>query len=671
MIRVLFIVFLGLILTAWANPPKVSVPIVPQQLQSIQEVVQRRTVGDSSKPQEAPVVLSDEDSLELQKMSIDFVDADIAEVLRTISAAYGISIIADKDVQGKVTLHLKDVPVMDGLEALCNANGLEVIREGKIRRIRKASEKTINILRMNLQRIDLDVQNRDVKEFIKEFADKTGLKILAGNDLNGTVTGSWKNVVPLEGFKALMAAHGFTMKLKNGFWIVQGGGEAKRQSPMGGRQAGGTSTMDIEVKEGRVSINLEGADLQEVLRAIAEQAKLNIVFYGDAKEVVNATIANATFDEVFSTILKGSRFTYVLTPEGTLLVGEKGARSALSSSVILPLRYLKSENALKLFPKSLLEGGLQISDVKEQNALLVTGAMSEIGNARQFLSLIDVPTLQVALECVIVEFNRGNDFALGLRSRAGETKVDTGSTVFKGIGLTGSLSYTGTKVLTRDLGSMEDVLSIGILPNDFAYELTSNEGNSGAQVLARPSISTLNGNKATINVTNTSYTKVEQISKDGLVASSYQPFNDGISLEITPSVTQAGEISIEIAPEIKTSANRVNADAPRDVSTRTLRTTVNLRDGQTVRLGGLIRSTKNQTRQAVPFFGSLPLVGWLFSYNSEEESVTELVIYITPRVIPVNGLSSDLRTDIETMRKREGMDEVLEEVAPLKEAPKK
>lgn len=649
----LFLVALG-----FAQEYPSLIPMPPES-PSIQNVVQRKqqeqtrvtTGGELIRPP------AEDDSLDLIKMSIDFVDADISEVLRTISAAYGISIIADKEVTGKVTVHLKDVAIREGLESICNANGLEVFREGHILRIRKASEKTINILKMNMQRIDLDVQNRPVKEFIKEFADKTGLKILAGSELTGNVTGSWKNVIPLDGFKALMEAHGYRIKQKNGFMIVNGEGASENNSMRQAARARGPGqgTMDIEVKDNRVSIHLEGADLQEVLRNIADQAKLNIVFYGESKEVVNATIANATFDEVFSTILKGSRFTYVLTPEGTLLVGEKGARSALSSSVLLPLRYLKSDNAMKMIPKSLFDGGLQITDVKEQNALLVTGAMSEIDNARQFLQLVDVPTLQIALECVIVEFNRGKGFSFGVNSGANKKMAD-GQPRVNG--------YVGLQGMQNQFKWAGGTAEIGMLPAQFDFELASMENASKAQVLARPSISTLNGNKASINVTNTSYTRIQQRSAEGLQITDFRPFNDGISLEITPSVTQAGEISIDIAPEIKTSANKTCEDCPRDVSTRTLRTTVNLRDGQTVRLGGLIRSSMTKTREFVPFLGSIPLLGWLFSFESEDEVNTELVIYITPRVIPANGVSTNLRQDIDRMSSHKDAKELIDVIAP-------
>ena len=296
--------------------------------------------------------------------------------------------------------------------------------------------------------------------------------------------------------------------------------------------------------------------------------------------------------------------------------------------------------------------------------MLVSGAMSEIENARQFLSLIDVPTPQIALECIIVEYNRGKNFALGINS---------GNNKLSGPGqpaLNASAGFAPVdSILTRTTHWPSAAFTLGLSPENFQFELASSEGSSNAQVLARPSISTLNGNKATINVTNTSYTKVTSANTNGLQTVDYRPFDDGISLEITPSVTQAGWISIDIAPQIKTAANKSCSDCPNDVATRTLHTTVNLRDGQTVRLGGLIHSNKTKTRQAVPFFGSLPLVGWLFSYNTEDETNTELVIYITPHVIPYDALTTDPHKEIEEMSKRKESSDLLDLIAPkLKES---
>jgi len=86
-----------------------------------------------------------------------------------------------------------------------------------------------------------------------------------------------------------------------------------------------------------------------------------------------------------------------------------------------------------------------------------------------------------------------------------------------------------------------------------------------------------------------------------------------------------------VSPEIKT-AGRSTGDGPRDISTRNLKTVVVLKDGESLCLGGLIRKNKTEVRSAVPFLGSIPLIGRLFSYVSEEEEENELAIFITPHV---------------------------------------
>ena len=97
-------------------------------------------------------------------------------------------------------------------------------------------------------------------------------------------------------------------------------------------------------------------------------------------------------------------------------------------------------------------------------------------------------------------------------------------------------------------------------------------------------------------------------------------------------MTQEGRITLEVSPEIKT-AGRSSGDGPRDISTRNLKTVVVLDDGETLCLGGLIRKSKSEVRSAVPFLGSIPVIGRLFSYTSEEEEENELAIFITPPVL--------------------------------------
>ena len=81
-----------------------------------------------------------------QRMSLDVKDTDIRDAIRMISKGYDINIILDKDISGKVTVHLSEVPIMEGLTTLAESNGLEVVREGSVYRIRRWSFRDRSII---------------------------------------------------------------------------------------------------------------------------------------------------------------------------------------------------------------------------------------------------------------------------------------------------------------------------------------------------------------------------------------------------------------------------------------------------------------------------------------------------------------------------------------------
>ena len=287
---------------------------------------------------------------------------------------------------------------------------------------------------------------------------------------------------------------------------------------------------------------------------------------------------------------------------------------------LYPLKHVSGEHALQQLGKIFSGNEMTVSEVKEQNAVLLSGATDRIESAEALLQKIDVPLMQVTLSCVIVEFRKGSAFEIGLRGGSGR-RTKEGD-----LGLKGFLDFLG-----KDASGKGAVGKIGILPDRFELELASMEENNQAKVLARPRLTTLNGNKAELNVTNTVYYLVSQVSAEGYPITDYRSFNDGISLELTPSVTREGVITLDVAPEIKT-AGRSSGDGPRDISTRNLKTMVLLKNGETLCLGGLVRKNKTEVRTAVPFLGSIPFIGRLFSYESEEEEESELAIFITPEV---------------------------------------
>lgn len=547
-------------------------------------------------------------------VTLDFADVPLADVARTLSQAYGISILTDDAGDMRVTFHLEGVGLFEGLTALCAANGLAVVQEGRVYHIRRSRVLENGYIALENSGVVVSVKNMNVREFVREFGLNTGVNVLADYDVDGVVSGNLRGMVPEMAFRVLMESNGFKVRGERGCLRVTRARNVEKA--LNGSPDG--TEVSVERAGDLYSVDLQSASLKAVLKAIAEEAELNLAIYGDLNESVQMSFKDVSLPELLASLFRGSAFTFRLD-SSSLLVSEEGAK-ALADVRVFPLKHVTPEKAMAQLSKFAKGSELKVSEYREQNALVLGGSPHAMERAVELLKMIDVPQMQVTLACVIVEFRKGRGFAIGLRSGA------TRNVGERDIQARGFFDFLG-----KDISKSGAFGKIGILPDRFELELSSMEENNEAKVLARPRVTTLNGGKAELNVTNTVYYLVSQVSADGFPITDYRSFNDGISLELTPTLTQDGLITLSVSPEIKT-AGRSTGDGPRDISSRNMKTTVVLRDGETLCLGGLIRKNKTEVRSAVPFLGSIPLLGRLFSYTSEEEDESELAIFITPSV---------------------------------------
>ena len=547
-------------------------------------------------------------------VTLDFADVPLADVARTLSQAYGISILTDDAGDMRVTFHLEGVGLFEGLTALCAANGLAVVQEGRVYHIRRSRVLENGYIALENSGVVVSVKNMNVREFVREFGLNTGVNVLADYDVDGVVSGNLRGMVPEMAFRVLMESNGFKVRGARGCLRVTRARNVEKA--LNGSPDG--TEVSVERAGDLYSVDLQSASLKAVLKAIAEEAELNLAIYGDLNESVQMSFKDVSLPELLASLFRGSAFTFRLD-SSSLLVSEEGAK-ALADVRVFPLKHVTPEKAMAQLSKFAKGSELKVSEYREQNALVLGGSPHAMERAVDLLKMIDVPQMQVTLACVIVEFRKGRGFAIGVRSGA------TRNVGERDIQARGFFDFLG-----KDISKSGAFGKIGILPDRFELELSSMEENNEAKVLARPRVTTLNGGKAELNVTNTVYYLVSQVSADGFPITDYRSFNDGISLELTPTLTQDGLVTLSVSPEIKT-AGRSTGDGPRDISSRNMKTTVVLRDGETLCLGGLIRKNKTEVRSAVPFLGSIPLLGRLFSYTSEEEDESELAIFITPSV---------------------------------------
>jgi type IV pilus assembly protein PilQ len=589
-----------------------------------------------------------------RSMSLDLKDTDIRDAIRMISKAYSLNIILDNDVSGTVTLHLSDVPIMEGLRSLAESRDLELVREGSLIRIRKRSDEAHASIRYSRGKLTIDVQNVEAMEFIEELSSKTGASIVPDSKLSGKITGKLFDVELDDGIRAILEGNGFKVMRRRNIYYVSDQDDVgtPRAAGRGRRAAGGVSSdFFVDYAKGKLSIEVTNGNLEDVLKAISDQSDVEIVTYGNVRAEVNAKLFDQSLTDAFALLLGGTQYTFV-EKDGIVLIGDRNsatpAGQALSKSELLPLKHIKADEVPQVLPKSISANNVKV--IKEQNALMVTGTSEDIVQMREFLRTIDIPTPQVRIDAVIVEYKESLNREFGFRFWGKHNNRNNDAyALVPGDAVQGQAEQEWFEFGTSGK-SIKDFLKIGggllgKIPDNFYMVLRWLEAEEKAKILAQPSVLTLNGRKASINVDETQYFKVTtgDSSRGEYYSARIQPIKFGISLDITPWISQSGQITTEIVPQVS------NSDGQRDgfpnVSTRALNTTVRLHDGETVALGGLVKHNEGVAHTKVPFLGDIPILGYLFRTNSKTKTKTNLVIYITPTLISRDN-AIDLRAEL-------------------------
>ncbi|MBN1128446.1 MAG: hypothetical protein JXA71_05635, partial [Chitinispirillaceae bacterium] len=509
--------------------------------------------------------------------------------------------------------------------------------------------------------LNMDIDNMDIRDFIKDISAKTGINIIAEKGVEGRISGTLRNINVEDGIRALFEANGFIARYRGDIVMVSA---KEQQTAATGRvpgsggpgvymQRGGPGQqqqLDVRVKDGKVSLDLNNADIGDALKQIADQSQFNFITYGDIRGEVNAKLVNVPLEKAIGLLMAGTNYSFAIK-DSILLVGDRNSATpsgqALSTSVLLHLKHIKADNFLTVLPKSVPATNVQL--VKEQNAVLVTGTMDLIVQVQEFIAQVDIPTPQIMIETIVVEFSKDMGREWGIKAGRGTTRDSSYSPGNENYipGYWGSMSGRGVKNLADDIGLR--FKSIGYLPDNFWITLRAMESENKAKVMAQPRIATLNGNKASINVGVTRYFRLQGGTIENPFVR-FQEIKSGIKLDITPWISQSGQVTVEISPEVSNSMGDNKEGFP-NVSTRSVNTTIQLNDGETIVIGGLIRAEDNKQAEKVPILGSIPFLGHLFRSQGSQKSTSELVIYLTPHILK-SGDVVDLKGDLEKFKER-------------------
>ncbi|WP_324332203.1 type II secretion system protein GspD [Methylomusa anaerophila] len=247
------------------------------------------------------------------------------------------------------------------------------------------------------------------------------------------------------------------------------------------------------------------------------------------------------------------------------------------------------------------------------NMLVVAGSDADCSTVKAMLAKLDVPPRQVIFEAEVVEISRDNRRNVG---------IDWGSLT----GLPEAATMDGSAFPVR-LGTRYGI-EYGTNIAGVLHRLVENKKG---QLLASPRVAALDGQMAQILIGDKLAVESTQINS-GTQSTTVTYVEVGIKLEITPTIHEDGTITTHIKPEVSNKTDTTTKGNP-NIRTRQAETTLRVKNGETIVLGGLIQRQKTFDTLKVPLLGDLPLVGSLFRSTDRENTESELIILITPKLV--------------------------------------
>ena len=417
-----------------------------------------------------------------------------------------------------------------------------------------------------------------------------------------------------------------------------------------------------------VSLDFQSADLRAVLRTFAEISGLNVVIDPQVDGIVDVFLTDIPWDQALDVILRTNRLGYAV--DGTVvriaplavLADEEAQRRelaearALAGELIVRTRTLSYARApsMAALVTPLLSPRGQVQTDERTNTLIVTDLRERVAAAERLLDELDKPEPQVEIEARIVQ--AGEDFARtigvqwGMSGRVGPDPGGAAPLPFAARdgagGRPGAQGGEAAEAAARALpagnaGTAVNLaaanpaaslgLSLGAVDGALNLDVVLSAGESDGQVklLSHPRVTTQNNVQA--EIVQGDQIPIQVVANNTVTVQ----FQDAaLAMRVTPQITAARTVimQIEIENGYADFGREVNGFPP--IVTQRASTTVQVASGGTTVIGGIFESEQSSLRNRVPALHRIPLLGWLFRSRADRRRTDELLIFLTPRIVP-------------------------------------
>ena len=452
-----------------------------------------------------------------------------------------------------------------------------------------------------VNKISLDIKGMDIMDVLKMLSTRAGFNIVVGKNVTGRVTMFLKDVDVLDAFEIILLSNDLAYDKKGDILNVM-------------------TQRDYELQYGE-----RFQDKKEARIITLKYAKA-----GDLAKVltqIKSNIGRVVADEASNTIA-------LLDAPYKVKEMEEFAKNAdlPLETRVFELQYAQADKLSPKLQESITKGLGSIKIDERTNKMAITDYPKKLDELARIILAFDEKTQQVLIDAQIIELRPNDKLEMGLDwdywiKKYFEVKAMLPiNTVASGNAIFATTAGAGTP---SGPGGYKGVLDILRTIGD-------------TKILSSPRIMTLNNQEAKILVgTKDAYiTSTTSMGASGttVTAQTVNFVDVGIKLYVTPTINDDGFVSMKIRPEVSSSKMTTLTSEDKKtsipiVTTSEAETSVLVKDGVTIVIGGLKQDKREKTTKRLPILGDIPIIGYLFGNTSDEVSKTELVILLTPHIM--------------------------------------
>ena len=435
------------------------------------------------------------------------------------------------------------------------------------------------------------------------------------------------------------------------------GGDGQTAPDIGAQPEGGaasaapsTSVVTAPTAPGFISVDFKDADIRQVLRVISLKGGVDIVAGSDVEGLISVKLTNVPWEQALDIILRTYGFTYERKDNIVRVMTIASLEQEALSTEVFPLDYAKSKDVPDVVKEMLSERG-KVKFDERTNTIIVTDIPSSLFRIKGVIARLDRRTPQTLIETKVVETKLNKNENLGINWGPSVTLTETFPTAIQNtfpFPAKSSLGTLGTLFGVSRAGERSGTaMSLGTLGmGTYATVLNFLQSRTDTYIVSNPSIAVLNNQEAKIHIGQEypipNYTIDPTSGKTQI--SGYTAKNIGTVLTVTPHVNPSNEIVVDLKPEVIAAETPVSFSTGTGTvelplfSTQTAQTQVRIRNGETIAIGGLIKTSEAKTQSKIPILGDIPIIGLLFRNTQRNAPLSpsikqDLLIFLTVKLM--------------------------------------